>query len=188
MNRRRLLQALPALAVVGAAHGAEPAWSAPAPHLPDLALLDHRGEPQRLLPLFAAGPVAVNFIYTGCASFCPPQTAIFRQLQDLLDVPPRLAGTLLSISIDPLSDTPAALARYAARFEARLGVSEHWLMLTGSPAQIDAVLAGFGLHAAALVDHPAQVWVGHAARARWTRTLGLASAADLARWMRAAAA
>lgn len=188
MNRRRLLQALPAIGLSGRLHAAAPAWSAPPPRLPDLALLDHRGDPQRLQPLFAAGPVAVNFIYTGCASFCPPQTAIFRQLQVLLDAPPRLAATLLSISIDPLSDTPAALARYAARFEARLGVREQWLMLTGNPAQIDAVLAGFGLHASALADHPAQVWVGDSARGRWTRTLGFASADDLARWLRAASA
>jgi cytochrome oxidase Cu insertion factor (SCO1/SenC/PrrC family) len=95
---------------------------------------------------------------------------------------------LLSISIDPLSDTPSALAAYAARFEVRLGLRERWLMLTGSPAQIDAVLAGFGLHATALMDHPSQVWVGMAKHSRWTRTLGLASAQDLARWMKAAAA
>lgn len=134
----------------------------------------------------ATGPVAVNFIYTGCVSFCPPQTAIFRQLQALLDAPPRQAGMLLSISIDPLSDTPDALARYAARFEARLGVRERWLMLTGSPAQIDLVLAGFGMHAAPPADHTAQMWVGDATHERWTRTLGLASADDLARWLRAA--
>lgn len=188
MKRRRLLLALPALALRAPVHASEPMWTARPPRLPDLALLDHRGEPQRLQSLLSTGPVAVNFIYTGCASFCPPQTAIFRQLQGLLDDTPQLAGTLISISIDPLSDTPAALARYAARFEARLGVREHWSMLTGSPSQIDAVLAGFGLHATSLADHPAQVWVGHSARSRWTRTLGLASAYDLARWMRAAAA
>lgn len=188
MKRRRLLQTLPLMGLAGRLQAAEPAWSAPTPRLPDLALLDHRGESQRLQPLFAAGPVAVNFIYTGCASFCPPQTAIFRQLQGLLNTPPRFSATLLSISIDPLSDTPAALSRYAARFEARLGRLEQWLMLTGSPAQIDAVLVGFGLHSSSLADHPAQVWVGHEARGRWTRTLGLASASDLARWMRASAA
>jgi protein SCO1/2 len=188
VNRRHLLQVLPLLGQADRLRAAEPTWTASPPRLPDLSLLDHRGEPQRLPPLFAAGPVAVNFIYTGCASFCPPQTAIFRHLQSLLDAPPRLAATLLSISIDPLSDTPAALARYAARFEARLGVREQWLMLTGSPAQIDAVLAGFGLHATTLADHPAQVWVGHPARGRWTRTLGMASAGELASWLRAAAA
>jgi protein SCO1/2 len=188
VNRRRLLQALPALALCGRTQAAVPSWSTSVPQLPDVALLDHRGESHRLQPLLAAGPVAVNFFYTGCASFCPPQTAIFRQLQGLLDAPPRLKGMLLSISIDPLSDTPAELARYAARFEVRLGLREQWLMLTGSLAQIDAVLAGFGLHAAAMGDHPTQTWVGNVARARWTRTLGLASADELARWMRASAA
>jgi protein SCO1/2 len=170
------------------AHAADPTWATVAPRLADTPLLDHQGQPHRLQALLSDGPVAVNFIYTGCVSFCPPQTAVFRQLQALLAQPPALTGMLVSISIDPLSDTPSALARYAARFDARLGVRERWLMLTGSPAQIDAVLAGFGLHAAALLEHPSQVWVGMAKHARWTRALGLASAEDLARWMRAAAA
>ena len=187
MKRRFLLKALPALAIGAPVYAAEPTWATMAPRLTDTTLLDHQGQPHRLQALLGDGPVAVNFIYTGCVSFCPPQTATFRKLQGLLAQAPGQTGMLVSISIDPLSDTPSALAAYAARFDARLVLRERWLMLTGSPAQIDAVLAGFGLHATALMDHASQVWVGMAKRSRWTRTLGLASAEELARWMRAAA-
>jgi protein SCO1/2 len=187
MKRRTLLRGLPGFAIGAPVLAADPTWATVAPRIADTPLLDHQGHTHRLQALLSDGPVAVNFIYTGCVSFCPPQTAIFLQLQGLLALAPDPPGMLVSISIDPLSDTPSALAAYAARFDARLGVRERWLMLTGGPAQIDAVLAGFGLHATALRDHPSQVWVGMVKRARWTRTLGLASAEELARWMRAAA-
>lgn len=172
--------------------GAAPApWNASWPRVPDVTLLDHRGDPVALKPLLGAGPVAMNFIYTGCSSFCPPQTAIFRQLQTLMEQEPALPATLVSLSIDPLGDSPAALARYAQRFDAHLGTRERWLMLTGGPAgvrAVDEVQRAFGAHAAALEEHPAQVWLGCAPKARALRTLGVARASDLLAWLRAAAA
>lgn len=164
------------------------AFSRTPPRVPELALVDQDGRAVRLPGALNGGAVAINFIYTGCASFCPPQTAIFRSLQQRLAATPALPGRLLSLSIDPLNDTPAALARYAQRFEARLGANERWLMLTGGRSEVDAVLAAFGVHAASLAEHPSQVWVGHYEKRRWLRVLGLAGAEELLQWMREAAA
>jgi protein SCO1/2 len=202
MSRRAWVRAL-GVATAGMAGGgagmlipalseaAAPArFDAAAPRLgAGLSLLDDRGQRVELATLLATGAVALNFIYTNCSSFCPPQTAIFRALQEqlLLDQPP-LAAQLLSVSIDPLNDSPDALRRYAARFEVQLGAEQRWRMLTGSRAQVDALLAAFGLHGGSLLDHPAQVWLGHAARGRWMRVLGLATPEDLWQWLRAAAA
>ncbi|MBF5003069.1 SCO family protein [Diaphorobacter caeni] len=168
-----------------------PQWNTQPPRVPDVSLLDHHGTPTQLRPLLASGPVAVNFFYTGCSSFCPPQTAIFRQLQELLDKERLPNVTLLSLSIDPLGDSPQAVSRFAQRYEARLGAAARWWMLTGSATRtrdIDEVLRAFDVHAASLAEHPAQTWIGHAGKSRWLRSLGLASADELLQWLRAAAA
>ncbi len=154
------------------------------PRIPDISLLDQDGRTVRLRDLVADGVVAINFIYTGCASFCPPQTAVFRDLRERLDAEPTIQATLLSISIDPVNDTPSALSAYAERFDVVLGEHSRWLMLTGRLSDIDRVLIAFGVHRGSLEDHPAQVWLGHSTNRRWRRALGLASAVDLMRWIR----
>jgi protein SCO1/2 len=50
--------------------------------------------------------------------------------------------TFVSISIDPAHDRPAELAQYA---RARGAEQAGWLFLTGTPAQIDQVLALYHL-------------------------------------------
>ncbi|QIL83539.1 SCO family protein [Diaphorobacter sp. HDW4A] len=168
-----------------------PVWNAQAPRVPDVTLLDHQGTSVPLRPLLAQGPVAVNFFYTGCSSFCPPQTAIFRQLQALLDKDLAPNTTLISLSIDPLGDSPQAVSRFADRYEARLGANARWWMLTGTAQRtrdIEEVLRAFDVHATSLAEHPAQTWVGYAGKSRWLRSLGLASADELLQWLRAAAA
>lgn len=64
--------------------------------------------------------VLVDFIYTRCISYCQVLGGEFAQLQDQLAVPiaqDRLV--LLSISFDPLHDTPTELAAYQERFRRR---------------------------------------------------------------------
>ncbi len=63
-----------------------------------------------------------DFIYTTCTGPCPLMTRKMRRVQaakpDIL---------LLSFTVDPEHDTPAALARYAAAAQAR----PEWFFLTG---------------------------------------------------------
>lgn len=161
-----------------------------APRPPDVSLLDDQGHGHSLRMLLARHTVAINFIYTGCASFCPPQTAVFREVQRRLA--DARAGTfpplLLSISIDPLNDTPRALARYAARFDVRLGVAAHWLMLTGDVAALRETARAFDADTDRVDQHPAQLWVGCVPRSRWLNAAGLTSPDDVLRLMRVAEA
>ena len=55
-------------------------------------------------------PVAVNFIFTTCATICPLTSQIFSQLQGKLGSD-RDKVQMASISIDPEQDTPVRLAR-----------------------------------------------------------------------------
>jgi protein SCO1 len=161
-----------------------------APQIPDVTLQDEQGRAVNLRSLIAGRTVAINFIYTGCSSFCPPQTAVFRAVQsrlgELREV--RYAPLLLSLSIDPLNDTPQALAKYAARFDAKLGLLQSWLMLTGEPAVMEQAARGFLASTQRVDDHPTQLWVGCVPMAHWQSVAGLANADDVLRMMKAAAA
>jgi protein SCO1 len=166
-------------------------WAQPnAPVVPDVSLLDEQGRSVRLRSLLVDRTVAINFIYTGCTSFCPPQTAVFRATQERFGELGKAAHAplLLSLSIDPLNDSPKALAQYAARFEAKLGLAQGWMMLTGDPATLERTTRAFGASSLRVDDHPVQLWVGCAPKSRWFSTTGLASTDDVLRLMKAAAA
>lgn len=109
--------------------------------LPKVSLLDQRGAPVSLDSL-KGKPVLINFIYTSCASTCPLLTAKMAQVAHALGSQLGDKVTIASISIDPEHDTPAALAKYAA---AQGADDKGWLFLTGTPAQIDAVMAPYKL-------------------------------------------
>lgn len=93
---------------------------------------DHRG--QAFQPAQLAGrPVLMHFVYTGCGTTCPTQVAELAALHDALPEPTRRKVQFLSITVDPLADTPPALAAYARRMGSeRAG----WRFVTGTMASL----------------------------------------------------
>jgi protein SCO1 len=123
MKRRGCLAALAALGPlplaglprIAQAH-AGPGPVSPPVAAPDLVFTDHLGRPQRLRAWLTGHVTAVQTVFTGCSSVCPLQAALFAAAQK------RLAGQTsrtpvrwLSISIDPLGDTPALLHAWLQR-------------------------------------------------------------------------
>jgi protein SCO1/2 len=104
---------------------------------------------------------------------CPVASATFQQLQGKLGTALGKEVVLVSISVDPLRDTPERMHEYAARYQARAG----WTWLTGAKPDVDAVLRGFGAYTPNYEDHPAMVLVGDAGG--WTRFLGFPSVDQL---------
>jgi len=127
------------------AHGDEidlsPASRTRAWHVaPHAALVDHRGvafDPAAALA--RPGPVALNFIFTTCPGVCPMLSAIMAALADALG-PDLARARLWSVTLDPDTDTPEALADYAALWDA----PPEWRFLTGAPAAVNAVRGAFG--------------------------------------------
>lgn len=111
--------------------------------LPDFSLLDQDGEPftrERL-----TGTLAVSdFIFTTCPDFCPLLTREMRALQEALASDPSLGSVrLVSFSVDPETDTPEALTRYAELHDADTG---RWSFVTGPrPALVALIEGGFKL-------------------------------------------
>ncbi len=92
------------------------------------------------LPVLLRGKVtALQLMFTGCSATCPIQGALFAQAQrDLMGA---LAGAqFLSVSIDALGDTPAALAAWLKKFSAAPG----WLAAVPRVQDVDALVERLG--------------------------------------------
>ena len=101
--------------------------------LPPLALVDSRGEEVAREDLLGR-PIALACIFTTCTGPCP---AISREMMALAE---RLADTdalLVSLTVDPETDTPEVLANYATRYEAD---RDRWRFLTGEEDAIEELV------------------------------------------------
>jgi protein SCO1 len=98
-----------------------------------MTLLDQDG--RRMSPARLMGrTVLVNFVFTGCSTVCPVQTRALVELQQRLPPDMRRQFHILSVSIDPLGDTPAALKAFATR----MGVDTRgWTLVTGKPDEVE---------------------------------------------------
>src|SRR5436309_689253 len=89
---------------------AQPSAKQPSAALPDVTVVDQDGKRLRFYSDLVRGrTVAIDFIYTSCTTICPMLTANFRNVQQELGARVGKDITLISISIDPVTDTPAKM-------------------------------------------------------------------------------
>ena len=139
--------------------------------IPDIPVYDQDGRRLNFYSDLIKGKiVAINFIFTTCTTICPPLTATFRRVQQDL-TQERLPVQLVSISVDPVTDTPERLREFAAKFKAAPG----WTFVTGNKSEIDSLLRALGAAVADKNDHTPMILVGNDATGYWTRTYGLSS-------------
>jgi protein SCO1/2 len=143
--------------------------------IPDVKVLDQDGKPLNFYSdLIKDKTVAINFIFTTCTTICPPLTATFRRVQqDLGKSVPN--AQLISVSVDPTTDTPERLRDFAMKFKAEPG----WTFVTGNEADINSLLQAFGVAVANKNDHTPMVLIGNDKVGFWTRTYGLSSPSTL---------
>ena len=112
--------------------------------------------------------VVIDFVYTTCTTICPVLSAIFQQVQEALGERLGADVGLISISVDPVRDTPQRLKAYAEQLRAQ----PEWVWLTGEKASVDDVLVGLGAYTPDFADHPSIVLVGDPQSGTWKRYFG----------------
>lgn len=145
--------------------------------IPDVPVRTQDGDELRFYSDLVEGrTVAVNFIFTTCTTICPPMGANFGRLQEELGG--RLGDDvhLISVSVDPVTDTPPRLKAWAAKFGAREG----WTLVTGRRGEIEDLLKALEVFNADIREHSPVVLIGDDARGEWTRAYGLAGPSELA--------
>jgi protein SCO1/2/putative membrane protein len=101
--------------------------------VPDFRLVDASGRTVTRKDLLGA-PWVANLFFTSCAGPCPRLEGDIRRF--LYDPLAKTRVRLVSISVDPVHDTPEVLGEYATSFTAE---PDRWLFLTGDEAQVDAL-------------------------------------------------
>jgi len=110
--------------------------------------------------------VVINFIYTNCKDACPLITQKMLQVRDLLGDRFNKEIFYVTISTDPLRDTPAELKKFAQKQSADV---PGWLFLTGNKDNIDVILKKFGSYSKNVEEHSTLLMVGNVPVKRWTK-------------------
>ena len=79
--------------------------------------------------------LAVSFLFTSCSLTCPEVSKRMAEIQNLTATNDDVR--LLSLTVDPRSDTPPVLAKWGARFGAD---TNRWRLLTGDKAQLHRLI------------------------------------------------
>jgi len=149
--------------------------STSSPRIPDVRVFDQNGKQLNFYSDLVKGrTVAINFIFTTCTTICPPMTATFRKVQQDISMLP-VSVDLISVSVDPETDTPERLRDFAAKFKAGPG----WTFVTGEKTEIDSLLRALGAAVSDKNDHTPMILVGNDTTGYWTRTYGLSSPSSL---------
>jgi protein SCO1/2 len=143
--------------------------------VPDVVLVNQDGKKVLLASLLnSEQPVIVDFIYGTCTTICPVLSAGFVNLQGKLG-PSSQNVRLVSITIDPENDTPKVMKEYLKRFRAKPG----WDFLTGSRADIDAVMRAFNAYIPDKMSHYPLNLIRMPKDGGWVRLYGLMSSREL---------
>jgi len=144
--------------------------------IPDVEVLDQNGNALHFYSdLIKGKTVAINFIFTNCTTICPPLAATFARVQKEMGDKVGKDVHFISISVDPLTDTPERLKAWGAKFKAGNG----WTFVTGDKQEMNRLLSALGASVSRREDHSPTVIVGNDLKGVWTRTYGLARSAQL---------
>lgn len=114
----------------------------------DFTLTDQNGRPFNTASL--RGKVVLLFFgYTHCPDICLPTLTRLAAAMRALGAKAKLAQVLF-VTVDPAHDTPARLAAFLPRFD------PHFIGLTGTPAQVQAVAADYKIYRAPNAGRPGQ--------------------------------
>jgi cytochrome c peroxidase/protein SCO1/2 len=128
-------------------------------------VLDLQGRRQPLARFTRDKITVLSFIYTSCADArgCPLAYQVLHTVHDRLRETPALRDQvrLVTLSFDPVHDTPKAMRRYAqGALDGVPGGVEWAFLTTGSPRELTPMLDGFGQD----VQVPRAARNGHAPR------------------------
>lgn len=142
----------------------------------DVQLVNQDGETMRLYSdLMEGKTVVINSFFATCQAVCPTLSARLTEIQTHLGDRIGKDVTLISISLDPETDTPAKLQAYAKRVGARPG----WYFLTGTKQNVDAALRKLGQYVDDKNAHFNVILIGNDRTGLWKKALGLAPSREL---------
>ena len=156
----------------------QPGLSAAAKYFSDVELINQDGQKMQFYSdVLKNKVVIINAFFSTCTSVCPPMNRNLEKVQDALGERLGKDAFLVSITIDPETDTPTRLKEYSRRFHARPG----WIFLTGKKENVDWALYKLGQYVETKGDHSTVIIIGNEPKGLWKKALGLAKSDELVR-------
>jgi cytochrome oxidase Cu insertion factor (SCO1/SenC/PrrC family) len=143
----------------------------------DVQLTNQDGKRLRFYSDLLQGKIfVINSFFSSCTGVCKVTMPLFQSLQEKFADRPGKKLHLISISVDPEADTPAALRRYATS----LGAKPGWDLLTGDKQSVELVLGKLGLATEMKEGHSNIFLVGNESTGLWKKVLGIGSPEEIA--------
>jgi protein SCO1/2 len=142
----------------------------------DVQLVNQNGDAMRLYSDLISGKIVViNAFFTSCTGACPVAAGNMAAIQNHIGDRLGKDVVLISITVDPVTDTPAKLKEYAHRFKARPG----WYFLGGKKENVDLALRKLGQYVDDPSAHQNLIIIGNEPTGLWKKAFGLAKADEL---------
>jgi protein SCO1 len=139
-------------------------------NIPDAELIDQDGKTVHLYTDLMKGRVAaLSFIFTTCTTICPLIGADLGRLQTELGQALGEDIVMISVSVDPATDTPQRMKAWGAQFGAKPG----WSLLTGDKQTVDQLLKLVGLYTPDIQSHSPFLVLVNDRTGDWTRVSAL---------------
>jgi protein SCO1/2 len=120
--------------------------------------------------------VVISAFFSSCTGVCKVTMPLLKSLQEKFADRAGRKLNLISISVDPETDTPAALHKYAAS----LGAKPGWDFLTGDRQSVELALQKVGFATDAKEGHTNIFIVGNESTGLWKKVLGIGSPDEIA--------
>ncbi len=161
--------------------------AAPGPranYFPNSIVQTHDGRSLRFYDDVVRGKVVLfNMMYAVCTGICPGNTANLREVQAALGNRLGRDVFMVSMTLQPESDTPEVLSDYVESYCIKPG----WLFLTGKPNEMDLIRRKLGFFNddpaidGDLANHTGMLRLGNERLDRWSMMPALAKPDQIAR-------
>jgi protein SCO1 len=163
---RRIFFAALAAASVSMLEPSEAQLRRGADYFTNLPVVNQDGKPLKFYDDLIKGKIVIiSFIYTSCTDICPLTTARMAQIEDKLGDIVGKDIFIISMTVDPETDTPKKLKAYSKAFDTGPG----WTFVTGGAAEIRAINYKLGERSRKLSEHRNEIVLGNDATGEWQR-------------------
>jgi protein SCO1/2 len=137
----------------------------------DVVLVNQNGQEMRLFSdLIRGRTVIIIPFFTSCTGACPTMNQNLAKIQERLGDRLGKDAYMISISVDPVTDTVPKLQEYARKMGARSG----WFFLSGKRENVEFALKKLGQQVEVREDHSNIMIIGNAKTGLWKKVFSLA--------------
>lgn len=142
----------------------------------DTKLVDQSGQEFRLYSdLMKDKIVFINPFFAECTGSCPVMHKMMQEVQIWLGDRLGTEVVMLSLTVDPVKDTPEKLKAYAAEYGAKPG----WHFLSGPVENVETVTRKLGKYVEDREAHDTVILIGNLKTKLWKKANGLANPMEI---------